>query len=251
VATIALVNGVVFFTYDLPGVLVKAGHYSHTGGESPLRVQSTVTLKLLWQLAWLALPLGIVGMLDSLNVNIPRYFVEVYNGQTQLGYFSALSYVPVAGNTVITALADAARPRLANYFVESRRTFLRLVYRLLALTAAIGSVSLVVAIIFGKQILTLLYRSQYAEYVSLFQWLVLSAAIWYMSGILYTALTAARAFVLQPVIFLSAAVTTALLCAIFVPSYGLLASAWAIVGGMSVRFVVSAALLYRTVNKQT
>src|SRR5208282_5174062 len=43
------------------------------------------------RLAWLALPLGIVMMLISLNSNIPRYFIEHYRGERELGIFAALA----------------------------------------------------------------------------------------------------------------------------------------------------------------
>ena len=41
----------------------------------------------LWQLAWVALPLGIVQMLFSLSGNVPRYFIERYRGPGELGIF--------------------------------------------------------------------------------------------------------------------------------------------------------------------
>ena len=40
----------------------------------------------LWQLAWLALPLGIVRMLGSLSGNLPRYFIESYRGPAELEF---------------------------------------------------------------------------------------------------------------------------------------------------------------------
>jgi O-antigen/teichoic acid export membrane protein len=45
------------------------------------------------QLVVLALPLGIVMLMLSLNANIPRYFIEHYFGEAMLGYFAAMAYV--------------------------------------------------------------------------------------------------------------------------------------------------------------
>lgn len=46
--------------------------------------------KTLVQLVWLCLPLGFVMMLISLNINIPRYFIERYLGERELGIFAPL-----------------------------------------------------------------------------------------------------------------------------------------------------------------
>src|SRR5690606_6566465 len=92
----------------------------------------------LGQLAWLALPLGFVAMLISLNTNIPRYFVERYLGEAQLGIYAAMAYLIVAGNTVVSALGQSASPRLAAYYAEgNRRAYGRLLGRLLAIGAGL------------------------------------------------------------------------------------------------------------------
>src|SRR5215203_2877989 len=62
---------------------------------------------ILAKLAWLALPLGLVMALISLNMNIPRYFVEGYLGEHELGIFAAIAYIMVAGQTAVTALGQS------------------------------------------------------------------------------------------------------------------------------------------------
>ena len=89
------------------------------------------------RLAWLALPLGVVVMLNSFYSNIPRYFVEHYLGEAALGYFAAMAYVLVAGRTVMNALGQAATPHLAKSYVADRRAFCRLLAKLLAMAAAL------------------------------------------------------------------------------------------------------------------
>jgi O-antigen/teichoic acid export membrane protein len=42
------------------------------------------------------LPLGVVAALVLLNTNIPRYFIERYLGEWELGIFAALAYIMVA-----------------------------------------------------------------------------------------------------------------------------------------------------------
>ncbi len=115
--------------------------------------------KTVTQLVWLCLPLGLVKMLLSLNTNIPRYFIEEYLGQRQLGIFAALAYLMVAGNMVIFALGESASPRLAKYYAAQNITaFRELLLKLVGLAALIGGAAIVVAQVVGKEVLTLLYR---------------------------------------------------------------------------------------------
>ena len=64
--------------------------------------------------AWTALPVGLVLMLISLSVNVPRYFISHHHGQRELGVYSAIANLMVAGTMVMTALGQAASPRLAS-----------------------------------------------------------------------------------------------------------------------------------------
>jgi O-antigen/teichoic acid export membrane protein len=55
------------------------------------------------QLAFLSLPLGVVTMLISFNANIPRYMISHYRSVSDLGVFSALGYLPIAGTLNTTS----------------------------------------------------------------------------------------------------------------------------------------------------
>jgi O-antigen/teichoic acid export membrane protein len=71
---------------------------------------------ILGRLVKVALPLGIVAMLMSFNANVPRYFIEHYLGERELGIFAAMAYLMVVGGTVVGALGQSASPRLAKYY---------------------------------------------------------------------------------------------------------------------------------------
>ena len=69
-------------------------------------------------LTLLALPVGVVTAIGSLDINIPRYFIEHDIGARDLGIFAALAYPLVAGTTVVNALGQSAAPRLARYYAD-------------------------------------------------------------------------------------------------------------------------------------
>jgi len=181
-------------------------------------------------LAWLAAPLGVVMMLNSLNANIPRYVVEHHLGQWELGIFAALAYLQLAENTVVTALGQSATPRLAAHFAQRRiAAFRGLNVRLLLIGLAIGGGGVLLAVFFGHALLTLIYRSEYAEYSSVFVWLMIGAALSNVAAFLGYGLTAARRFHIQMPLLIAESLVLTGACFYFVPRSGLLGAAVAYV----------------------
>jgi O-antigen/teichoic acid export membrane protein len=75
--------------------------------------------KILRSLIRVALPMGGVAALLSLNLNIPRYFVEHYLGELALGLFAAAAYPMVVADTLIGSIAITSR--LAQYYAANNR----------------------------------------------------------------------------------------------------------------------------------
>ena len=195
-------------------------------------------------LAVLALPLGVVMMLGSLNVNGPRYVIQHYSGERGLGIFAAVAYVMVAGTTVINALAQAASPRLALHCASGDvAEFWRLMRKLLVIGAVIGGAGILVAMAYGRQILGTLFRPEYAAADDVFVWMMAAAAISYLGSFLGYGLTAARQFKVQAPLILVVSVVTMASSVILVPRHGLVGAAWATVIGAVVQLSGSALVL--------
>jgi O-antigen/teichoic acid export membrane protein len=202
----------------------------------------------LLRLAWLALPLGVVMMLISLNTNIPRYFVERYLGEHELGIFAAMAYLMVVGTTVVRALGQSASPRLAKYYAAGNvQAFRGLLLKLVGIGAVLGAGGVLVALVAGREILTLLYGPEYAR-VDVFVWVMVAAGIWYASS-LGVAMTAARYIKIQIPLITFVALSTALACWSLIPSVGLLGGAMALVIGASVRAVSIALIIWHVLGK--
>ena len=184
-------------------------------------------------LAWLALPLGVVALVGSLNANIPRYFVEHYLGEAKLGYFAALGYVVVAGNTLINALGQSASPRLARYYHSDRPAFTRLLLKMTALAVAFGALGVLLAVLFSRPLLTLLYRPEYAAYADTFVWLAVAGVVNYVVSMLGYGITAAHFFRVQVPLQTAVCVAIAVACWWFVPRETLTGAAQAVlIGGV-------------------
>lgn len=204
----------------------------------------------LFPLVRLSLPMGIVMLLISLNSNIPRYFIEHYLGTEKLGYFSAMAYIMVAGNTVVSALGQSASPRLSKYYASGNKlNFLKLLLKLLAIGICLGVSGVIIVLILGEKILTLIYHSDYANYTSIFVLVMINAGINYISSFLGYSMTAARLFKIQPLIFSFVTMVSTILCAILIPFKGLQGAVYAMIIASLVQLVGSALINIYAIKK--
>jgi len=244
---LAVVWGSILLCYDIPnGALILAslpGERGDVGAPSKATVRPRWTARVLGDLTWLTLPLGIVMMLTSLNSSIPRYFIDQHLGDGAMGIFGALAYTQTAGTTVASALGQSASPRLSRYYAaRNGQAFRVLLLKLVGIGALLGAVGVVVALVAGREILTLLYRRQYAEQ-DVFVWLMVGAGAAYLASFLGYGMVAARCFRVQLPLSAAVAGITALACAVLIPADGLRGAAVALLIAAVVQGVGSAFIL--------
>jgi O-antigen/teichoic acid export membrane protein len=199
---------------------------------------------ILSRLAWLTLPLGFVTMLISFNGNIPRYFIEGHLGAYQLGIFAAITSFQKAAPTVVQALGRSASPRLAKYHAANNaRAFSRLTLRLAGIGILLGSAGVLVAVVAGRQILTLFYGPAYVL-PGLFVLVMIDAGLDYISTMLLFVITSARYLRIQLPLYLLTTGSIALACFLLIPSAGLAGAAIASIIAESVRLVGSLAAVW-------
>jgi O-antigen/teichoic acid export membrane protein len=252
---LATIWALVLVLYDIPNGLavLKAATEGETAVSSQQHwLQPRFNLPNLRSLVSLALPLGLVMMLISLNVNIPRYFIEHHLGDRELGIFSALSYLMVAGNIVVSALGQSATPRLAQYYTAGKsQDFQNLVVKTVLIGAVLGGIFILMAAVAGQQILTLLYRPEYAERGYLFLLLMVAAGIGYVASFLGYAMTAAQYFRVQLPLFIVATGISALACFWLIPRQGLVGAAIALIVSAVVQAIFSLGVIIYAIRQLT
>ena len=230
---VAIAWALVLVGYDIPtstSVLVTASPSfqgrEQKGLRSPGSLGPTWDLEAMKKLAWLALPLGFTTMLVSLNANIPRYLVERYLGERELGIFAAMAYLMVAGSTLINAMGQSASPRLARYYARGDRVAFRtLLIKLGGIGALLGGLGVLVVALAGREILTLLYRAEYAQHLDVLVWLMVAGTLSFLTSFLGFGMTAARYFKIQVPLGVAVVCATALACGLLVSRNGLLGAA--------------------------
>jgi O-antigen/teichoic acid export membrane protein len=197
-----------------------------------------------------ALPMGTVMMLISLNSNIPRYVIEQHLGTRELGIFAAIAYLIMAGGTIVGALGQAATPRLAKYYATgNRQAFRRLLFKLMGMGAGLGAIAVVVALVAGRQILTLLYQPEYAQYTTLFVWLMVAGGISYVASFMGYGMTAAQYFYIQLPLFIGVTAVSSLTCFWLIPSLGLIGAAFALILAAIVQVAISAGVILYAIHR--
>ena len=219
-AAMALTWLVVFFLYDLR----VARKLLQTGDRYFLWNRAGLI-----KLAKLAAPVGMVMGLVSLNANLPRYAVERFRGNSELGIFAALAYLVVAVNLIVNALGQSAIARLSRSFAEGNlRHFRSVLERMSLIGLGVAGVGTVFALLCGRTVLRLIYGPAYASHLDLLLMLVGISGITAVSSFMGYGMSAARRFREQlPVTLISVGVCAAS-AYILTPRWGLMGAAAAI-----------------------
>lgn len=248
-ASLAAVWALVLVRYDI-GSGMLALNSSHASEGLPLDSDRREGLKPQWKvrrlasLTVLALPLGIVAVLVSLNANIPRYLIEQYLGTRELGIFSAMAYVMAAGGAVVAALGQSSSARMARYYADGDlRAFGTLLSKLVGVGALFGVMGVLVSAIVGREALAVLYTPEYAEHINVFLWLMVAAGLGYVAILLSYGMMSARFFRVQIPLFAGVLGVTTLAGVVLVPDTGILGAALAVVLGITFQLAGSIGVL--------
>ena len=230
VVTLSIVSALVLIAYDIPVSRRLANILRPTAAEHiPLTFAPHWNGPQIKKLLYSSLPLGCVMLLVSLQVNIPRYFIEHFQNEEAVGIFAALAYVLAAGSLVTDAIGQSLTPRLArlyrcNYLGEFRRILM-----LLTVFGVLSGLSVVaLSWVLGRQILTVLYKPEYVRHLDVFLLLMASAAPTYIASFFGYAMTAARLFWIQLPLSAWSALSVAILSWLLIPGRGLRGAAEAV-----------------------
>jgi len=220
VAALVATWSAVFVLYDLwrtRGVLGGQRRYFRVDGAR------------LRRLLVVSAPLGVVMTLISLNINGPRYLLVKYLGEAELGMFASMAYLLVAVSLIVNALGQSASARLSRMFAaRDFAGFRGTLRKLLTLALAVPLLGVPMAALFGRKLLTLLYRAEYGDHVNVLVIMVVTAGLTAVGSFLGYGMTAARSFRAQIPVIGATCLTTFVLCLLLIPRVGLMGAALAL-----------------------
>ena len=130
----------------------------------------------------------------------------------------------------MTSLAQSASPRMAKYHAAGDRKALRtLLWRLTMIGTLTGAAAIAVVVLAGRQILTLLYRPEYAGQTAVFIWIVVAVSLRYAYVFIGVVVTSMRRFVIQLLLRIGVFICLAAASPVLILRYGLVGGAIALV----------------------
>jgi len=251
IAGVVLARAIVFIGYDISESTHGLGRQSHWFSRTE-ELTPHFNLKVQGQLLWLSLPLGVVVLLTSLNSNAPSYFIQHARGDRDLGIFSAMGFMISVGNMAVVSLGQSAFTRLARSYADGNLiAFGSLLGKLLAFGATLGVSGMAISKLAGREILTILFRPEYAERADLLPWFMAAGGVLFMAQFLGFGMTAAGHYKSQVVLNILANLSLFAACYWFVARQGLLGAIIAMLIAAIVQLVGSVMVLVRSMRFHT
>ncbi len=196
------------------------------------------------ELLWTSLPLGIVVLLTSLYSTVPAYFIKHSLGERDLGIFTAIGFMISVGNMAVVSLGQSAFTRLARSFAAGNlAAYSSLLAKLLAFGVTLGACGMVVSKLAGREILTILFRPEYAERAELLPWIMAAGGVLFMAQFLGFGMTAAGFYNSQVILNILANLSLFASCYWLVARQGLLGAIFAMLIAAIVQLTGSALVL--------
>ncbi|WP_270667630.1 lipopolysaccharide biosynthesis protein [Staphylococcus hominis] len=167
--------------------------------DSNVNKNKKVDRKLLLAVFISGLPLGIVQLLNSYNILIPRYVIENFLSIKLVGVFASISYLLTIIDLFMNAISQNIIVKIKNAILNKNYKFLfKYTNREVFLTSVLLGVIVIVPVYFFKDIIIgLVYGDFYQQYSNVFLIIAISVIFNFQSWIFDTTLMAFKVYKLQ------------------------------------------------------
>lgn len=199
----------------------------------------------------IGLPLGFVQMIVSFNTSFPRYILEFFESTAVLGYFSAIAYILVIGNLLMNAISQIFLPYLSSLFKKQSYALFRkhVFINLSVLSITLGSVLIITSLIFGEEILVLIYGTEYGNYADILVLMSFALAINCLNWNFDIALLAMRYLSIQFKISVVILVITVVFSFVFIKEFGIYGASFTIIITSLAQLILRIYFVNKKINK--
>lgn len=147
----------------------------------------------------IGLPLGIVQLLNSYNILIPRYIIEYKLSLKEVGIFAAISYlltvVDLFMNSISQNIIISIKNKISNNKYDELKKFLKI--KVTAISFIIGLLFTSFVYLFGENILIIIYGEAYGKVSVIFTIISISFIFNFQSWLYDTTIMALKIYKAQ------------------------------------------------------
>lgn len=116
------------------------------------------------QIFWLGIGLSVVGLLSSLNANIPRYFLEYYFSVEMLGIYATIMYFATISLNIVITINQSLIAELSRAATKSIRKFYNFFFKIFVFYLIVIIIGNLTLFFYGNQILVFVYGNTFAGF---------------------------------------------------------------------------------------
>lgn len=191
----------------------------------------------------LGISLTLVGVISSLNSNVPRYLLEHYHGVKELGVFSTIFYFATITQNIVMTINSSVISNLSKEKDRSLSSFYKFYGKIILFYIGLVSFVMIILFSFGSEILVLVYGSQFSEYQTAINLLAVQIALMTFYKTFEMALSIFNLYNIQVILQCVAFTSTLIFAFIFIIPYGVIGGFLVIVMSYSLLIILQLALL--------
>lgn len=193
--------------------------------------QELKSKKILFIMFLTGLPLGVVQLLNSYNILIPRYLIENFLSLKDVGIFASISYLLTIMDLFMNAISQnfitSIKESVNKNEIKKLKKFMN--KHVLMSSLMLGIVTFTATYLFGEKVIYLLYGNDYAKESAILVVISLSIIFNFQSWMFDSTLMALKVYNAQLIISFITLIVSVVSSVILISIYGLIGAAISVV----------------------
>jgi len=194
------------------------------------------------------LPFALTTIFVSIYYYIDTFLLNIYSGEKIVGYYNASYRLIEAPLFITAALTTALFPAASRLYSEGKGQLKKMVQKVFPLSVTFGLTLSIAAAFFSKELILLIYGSQYEKAVLVFPILILSVSVIMPNAIIGTIIRATDRQFVSAKLTGAGAVLNVLMNLIVIPVYSFVGAAWTTLATEVFILVISLILVQRYIG---
>lgn len=186
------------------------------------------------------IPLAFSGLIISIIPQIPKYYLGLYVGIKEVGYFSTISYIVVVGTLFVNTLNSAYYSTLTTYLSQNRiNKFIKQNFKLSMLFIVIWLFIILGLCFWGEELLIFAFTKEYSNYTDEALIIAFSLIFLFLSTLFINITLYLKKYKTQLFIYIIVLLISTLTSSTLIPSKGLLGAVYSVLFVNLSQFIIA------------